>query len=212
MHRTKQWAVFGLIGLSAVGCGLQGGHPGTAAGPSLSHNPGGAAGPSLSHNPSASPSSTAVGGPCTAAQLKVTLDLKSAGVAAGTSLIPLDFTNTSAVSCRLTGFAAVSFVTSNAGRQVGAAAAVDRGLSPRNLRLVAGDSAHLWLRLVEAANFPASACGPKTAAGLLVRLPGQATSIFVAHQFTACAKRLRGTDILTVEPFQAGRARAGTAQ
>lgn len=209
MHSTKpvflvlrHCAALGLICLTAVACGMQRGH-----------QAGGRGTGGVSESPSPGSSSTqAAGGPCTAAQLSVTLDLKSAGVAAGTSLIPLDFTNTSKVSCDLTGFAAVSFVTSSAGHQVGPAATVDRSLSPRNLRLVAGNTAHLWLRLVQAADLPASTCRPKAVAGLLVKLPGQATSIFVRHQFTTCAKRLHGTDILTVEPFQAGKARAGTAQ
>jgi hypothetical protein len=196
-------AALGLACLGTAACGLQGGQhagAGHAAGSGSTESPGGGGG------------TKPAGGPCTAAQLKVTLDLKSAGVAAGTSLIPLDFTNVSPVSCSLTGFADVSFVTSSAGHQVGQAAVVDRALSPRSLRLIAGDTAHLWLRLVDAANLPASTCGPENVAGLLVKLPGQAAPIFVRHEFTTCAKHVHGTDILTVEPFQAGRARAGTAQ
>jgi Protein of unknown function (DUF4232) len=152
------------------------------------------------------------GGACTTAQVDVALDLASAGVAAGTSLIPLDFTNVSSASCRLAGFAYVSFVTSRSGGPVGAAAAADRALAARTLLLGAGKTAHLWLRIVEASDLPASQCRPRTVAGLQVRMPGQAGSSFIAHQFTTCAKRIRGTDILTVEPFQAGRARPGTAQ
>ncbi|HEY3905936.1 MAG TPA: DUF4232 domain-containing protein [Streptosporangiaceae bacterium] len=197
----RHCAALGLIGLAAAACGMQHGHQ------TGSPSTGGA-----SESPSSGGSTQAVGSPCTAAQLRVTLDLKSAGVAAGTSLIPLDFTNTSTVTCILTGFADVSFVTSSAGHQVGPAATVDRSLSPQSLRLVAGDKAHLWLRLVQAADLPTTTCEPKNVAGLLVKLPGQATSIFVRHQFTTCAKRLHGTDLLTVEPFQAGRARAGSAQ
>jgi hypothetical protein len=199
----RQCAALGLIGLGAAACGLQSQHhAGTTS-------PGGSG---ASQSPGHDASTQAAGGPCTAAELKVTLDLKSAGVAAGTSLIPLDFTNVGTATCDLTGFADVSFVTSSSGRQIGPAAAVDRSLSPKSLRLAAGGSAHLWLRLVETANLPMSTCGPKTVAGLMVRLPGQATAIFVAHQFTACAKRLHGTEILTVEPFKSGLARAGTAQ
>jgi hypothetical protein len=208
MQRTKSAArpiflilrpvvALGLVCLGAAACGLQSGHH---AATGATKSPGSAGG------------TGAAGGPCTVAQLKVSLDLKSAGVAAGTSLIPLDFTNVSAANCQLTGFADVSFVTSSSGHQVGPAATVDRSLSPQSLRLGAGANAHLWLRLVQAADLPMSSCKPKTVAGLLVRLPGQATSIFVAHEFTTCAKRVRGTDILTVEPFKAGLARAGTAQ
>ncbi|HET7018109.1 MAG TPA: DUF4232 domain-containing protein [Streptosporangiaceae bacterium] len=196
-----QCAALGLIGLSAAACGLQSRHQAGSSHP--------AAG--VTQSPS-SGSSTSAGGPCITSELKVSLDIKSAGVAAGTSLIPLNFTNVGTASCQLSGFADVSFVTSSSGHQIGPAATVDRSLSPQSLRLGAGSSAHLWLRLVQAADLPTSTCKPKTVAGLQVRLPGQATSIFVAHQFTTCAKRVHGTDILTVEPFKAGLARAGTAQ
>jgi uncharacterized protein DUF4232 len=224
MHSTKparrpatlvlrHCATLGLICLAATACGMQRGqHAAGRSGAPASPGSGGHTQAAGGHTQAAGGHTQAASGPCTAAQLSVTLDLKSAGVAAGTSLIPLDFTNTSAASCDLSGFADVTFVTSSAGHQVGPAATVDRSLSPKSLRLVAGDSAHLWLRLVQAADLPAGTCEPKAVAGLLVKLPGQATSIFVRHQFTTCAKRLHGTDILTVEPFQAGKARAGTAQ
>ncbi|HXS66696.1 MAG TPA: DUF4232 domain-containing protein [Streptosporangiaceae bacterium] len=197
----RRSGALGLIGLGAAACGLQSQHQTGSSQP----------GTGVTQSPG-SRSSTSAGGPCTTEELKVSLDLSSAGVAAGTSLIPLDFTNVGTANCELTGFADVSFVTSSSGHQVGPAATVDRSLSPQSLRLGAGRSAHLWLRLVEAADLPMSTCKPKNVAGLLVRLPGQATSIFIAHQFTTCAKRVHGTDILTVEPFKAGLARAGTAQ
>jgi hypothetical protein len=199
----RQGALIALIGLGAAACGLQGRHHAGSGHP---------AGTGVTQTPGSGHSPQATVGPCSAAQLKVTLDLKSAGVAAGTSLIPLDFTNVGVASCRLTGFAAVSFVTSSSGHQVGPDATVDRSLSADSLRLVAGANAHLWLRLVQAADLPSTRCEPKTVAGLVVKLPGQVTTIFVAHPFMTCAKRVRGTDILTVEPFKAGLARAGTAQ
>jgi hypothetical protein len=197
----RRLVALGLIGLGAAACGLQARHQAGSSHPDagVKQSPG-------------NRSRTSAGGPCTTEELKVGLDLKSAGVAAGTSLIPLDFTNVGTASCELSGFAEVSFVTSSSGHQIGPAATVDRSLSAQSLRLGAGSSAHLWLRLVEAADLPTSTCEPKTVAGLLVRLPGQAASIFVAHRFTTCAKPVHGTDILTVEPFKAGLARAGTAQ
>jgi hypothetical protein len=189
----RSCVLFGLICVVAAGCGLQNPRSGGPAG-----------------EQSSSPVVAAAA--CDAAQLNATLDLRSAGVAAGESLIPLDFTNVSAADCTLAGFAFVTFTTSRAGGQVGAAATADRSLTSRSLLLGAGKSAHLWLRVVEAANFPTAQCRPEVVAGLRVRLPGQGSTIFLAHQFTTCAKRVHGTDILTVEPFQAGRARPGTAQ
>ncbi|HUC57997.1 MAG TPA: DUF4232 domain-containing protein [Streptosporangiaceae bacterium] len=188
-------ALIGLICVAAAGCGTaSSGQSDKAAG--------------RGQHPANPPGDTA----CTTAHLDVTLDLKSAGVAAGTSMIPLDFTNVSTSSCKLAGYAWISFASKYQGKRIGPAATADRALAAHALLLGAGKTAHLWLRMVAAADLPARLCRPKKVAGLQVRLPGQAASIFIAHRFLTCAKRVRGTDILTVEPFQAGRARAGTAQ
>ncbi len=151
------------------------------------------------------------GVPCTSANLDITLDLKSAGVAAGTSVIPIDLTNVSAKDCHLAGYAYVSFATSRRGAQVGAPSIADRAATARTLQLAAGKTAHLWLRMVQATNLPAAKCKPRAVAGLRLRLPGSA-AIFLQHTFRTCARPIQGTDILTVEPFQAGRAHSGTAQ
>ncbi len=184
------WSAFiGLVCVAATACGLQNSPHGTR-----------------SHLGSGSVAT------CTTAQLNMTLDVRSVGVAAGTTLIPLDFTNVARTSCTLAGYAFVTFVTSRAGGTVGAAATADRQVAARTLLLRGGQSAHLWLRLLEAANLPTSTCRPKAVAGLNVRLPGQDSATFIAHQFTTCSRHVVGMDLLAVEPFQAGRARIGTAQ
>lgn len=190
-------ALIGLICVIAAGCGGQSPH--AASG----HHQ--AAGLGKHFRTSAS-------GACTTAHLDAKLDLKSVGVAAGTSLVPLDFTNVTAASCRLAGYATAVFATSRSGSQVGAASTADRSLAAPTLLLGAGKTAHLWLRIAQTANLPVSKCRPETAAGLRVWLPGQVSPIFIAHKFMTCAKRIHGTDILTVGPFQAGRARSGTTQ
>jgi uncharacterized protein DUF4232 len=188
----RNYVLLGLICLTAAACGAQSGRNQAAGG---------------------SPTATPVpGGVCTTNHLDVILDLKSAGVAAGTSLIPLDLTNVSAAKCRLTGYAYVSFATGKRRAPIGAAAIADRSLPSKALELGAGKTAHLWLRMVSATNLPTSQCKPTTATGLLLKLPGQTGTIFISHRFRTCAKSVQGTDILTVEPFQSGRARSGTAQ
>ncbi|HVB41222.1 MAG TPA: DUF4232 domain-containing protein [Streptosporangiaceae bacterium] len=149
---------------------------------------------------------------CTASAIHVVLDARSAGVAAGTSVIPLDFTNSSALSCRLGGFAAVTFAAAQNGGQVGAAAAADRSLGAAKLVLRSGMTAHIWLRILDVANLPPALCRPVTVAGLRVRLPGQGSAIFISHPLLTCSRHVLGTDILTVEPFKPGRALPGTAQ
>ncbi len=149
---------------------------------------------------------------CTISQLQIRLDTGSAGVAAGSSYLPLDFTNIGAASCRLAGFPQVSVATSSSGKQLGAAGTLDRSATAAEMVLSAGQSAHIWLRFLDIADIPAAQCHPVAAAGLRVSLPGQRPGTFVAHSMTTCARSVAGTDVLTVEPFRPGAARPGSAQ
>jgi hypothetical protein len=200
IRALRAFTLIGLMCTVAAACGTQNSPSGSPSARPSQQSPGGG-----KHT-------AALGSTCGAAQLDITLDLKSAGVAAGTSLIPIDFTNVTHKSCDLAGYAFVSFAKSSRGQQIGAMSTADRALAARQIQLGAGKTAHLWLRMVDAANLPASQCNPSTVAGLRVRLPGQGAAIYIPHKFKTCAKRVQGTDILTVEPFQAGRAHAGTAQ
>jgi Protein of unknown function (DUF4232) len=155
-------------------------------------------------------SSRAVAG-CAAGSLRVTLDFHAAGVAAGTALFPLDFTNISRRSCHLTGYPAVSFATGTARRRIGTAAALDRSVRVRSVALAPGETAHAWLRVTDAQNYPASQCRPVTADGLRVDLPGQHSASFLSHAFPVCSAAMRGRAVLTVQPIQPGRARRGMA-
>jgi len=148
---------------------------------------------------------------CTLTDVRVRLDTHAAGVAAGTDFLPLDFTNVSGSRCDLAGFPVVTAVTGRTGRAVGAAAAIDRGLAATAVVLSAGGAAHIWLRLADVLNVPASRCRPATAPGLRVRLPGDAGSLFIRHPVMTCTKPVRGLDVLIVEPFRPGQAERGTA-
>jgi len=141
----------------------------------------------------------------------VTLDIRSAGVAAGSSYVPLDFTNVSAFPCRLAGFPTVT-LTSRSGKQLGAGGQADRGLAAESLMLGAGQTAHVWLHLLDVMNLPPASCRPVAAAGLRVALPGQASAIFISHAVTTCGRPVHGTEILIVDPFRPGQARRGTAR
>lgn len=189
--------LIGLMCIVATACGTQNSAAGKAGQPS-----GAGSGKQVA----------AAGAACSSAQLDITLDLKSAGVAAGTSVIPIDFTNVTRKSCQLAGFAFVSFANSMKGHKVGATSTADRAQTARTLDLAAGKTAHLWLKVVQATNLPTAKCKPRTVAGLRIKLSGEAAPIFISHKFRTCAKRILGTSILTVEPFQSGRARSGTAR
>ena len=197
------------IALLAAACGLQ---KTPHAGGSHSHHRPAAATPSASGTPRTSRSPHAAVTSCTMAQLQVRLDTGSAGVAAGSSFIPLDFTNVGGASCTLSGFPQVSVAAGSTGKQLGAAGTLDRSAAAELMVLSSGQSAHIWLRLVDVANIPAPQCDPVAGAGLRVSLPGQQHGTYIAHSMMTCARPVTGTDVLTVEPFRPGAARPGTAQ
>lgn len=153
---------------------------------------------------------------CVPGDIRIKLAAGSAGVAAGSLVIPLDFTNKSSASCELSGLPAVVLAATRSGRQLGAAAISGAGTAGSNtaeaMLLPAGRVAHVWLHVADVANVPASQCHPVTAGGLRVTLPGQRRSVFLRHSLTTCGKRVHGLDILTIEPYQPGRAKPGTAQ
>lgn len=204
-HLRKAWAILWRIGLPSVagvscvvGCGT------------TSASLGQGRPPVASADPTVNPSASAVAA-CAASDLRIRLDTKAAGAAAGTSFVPLDFTNTSAASCALSGFPVVSFAASRAGGAVGQPGTADRTAAAMRLSLAPGGSAHVWLRLASAANFPPTQCGPVSAAGFRVTLPGWHTGAFVVGRALTCARVVRGSQPLVIEPFSPGLARRGAA-
>jgi Domain of unknown function (DUF4232) len=150
---------------------------------------------------------------CPSSALRVTLDPSVETVAAGSSYLPLDFTNSSQSACRLAGYPDVAFVTAVPGHQVGSAATRQSGLAAHPVTLAPGATAHAWLVISAAANYPAGRCHPVTASGLRVQAPGQAGVSYTRHAFPACAATsLSGGSMLAVQPVQPGRAKRGTAQ
>lgn len=151
-------------------------------------------------------------GACAASGLKVTVDASAAGAAAGSTYYPIDFTNASSSSCRLDGYPVAWFATS-AGQRIGTAAAPDRSATarPRPVSLRPGATAHAWLRIADAANYPVTSCRPVTAHVLLIRAPGAAGTSSVRRAFPACSAAMHGHGILTVQPVTAGRGTRGSA-
>jgi Protein of unknown function (DUF4232) len=140
----------------------------------------------------------------------VTVDARAAGTAAGSTYYPIDFTNASGASCRLDGYPAAWFATS-AGQRIGGAAIWDHSVRTRPVPLAPGATAHAWLQVTDAANYPAKACRPVTAHMLLVRAPGTAGASPVRRAFPACAAAMHGHGILSVQPVLPGRGSRGSA-
>lgn len=148
---------------------------------------------------------------CTTSGLKVTLDSGAAGVAAGSSLVPIEFSNASASSCTLSGYPAVTFAASAGGPQIGTAAVAEQHVRSVTLTLSPGGVAHAWLQITDVASYPARTCRPVQAGGLQVTLRGTPTAAYLPHSFQACANRMPGSAVLAVYPVQAGGASRGTA-
>ena len=191
---------------SAAASGSAGVSSSVTASPSGSAS--GAAGVSATASPSASGPATTT---CASSGLRVRLDTTAAGAAAGSYYVPLDFTNTSGQACQLTGYPAVAFTSGMTGQQIGAEAAVDKSVRVTTVLLPSGGTAHAWLQVLSAANYPASKCHPVTAAGLRVVAPGSESAAYVPHPVPACKMAIQGSEILTVHPVQQGLAQRGTA-
>ena len=137
--------------------------------------------------------------------------MKAAGAAAGSSYVPLEFTNASGHACTLSGNPAVTFAAGIGGPSIGTAATAEPGVSPATVTLVPGGIAHAWLQIVAVVNYPASKCKPVQAGGLRVAVAAAQPAAFLPHSFPACANRMPGSTVLAVFPVQPGRARQGTA-
>ena len=156
-------AVAGLaaVTVTAAGCGSSGGTTATQSSAPSSAATSGAASPSTTpgaSTPAAGPSSRSSArsglAACSTSALSASLDSNQGGGAAGSTYLPIDFTNTSDAGCVLYGYPGVSFVTGPGGTQIGAAATRASGASPVSVTLAAHATAHAWLQVVRGRQLP----------------------------------------------------------
>lgn len=147
---------------------------------------------------------------CATATLTMSVDYSQASGAAGSTYVPLDFANTSARACEMTGYPGVSFVTAAnpAGHQIGAAAQRNPQYPATVVHLAPHARAHAWLQVAEAGNYPDTSCHPATAHGLRVYPPDQTRAGYVARDFPACA--LPSAGLLTIMPLRPGNGTHGS--
>jgi hypothetical protein len=165
--------------------------------------------------PSSAPSSAAPPGggtglaACRSTALVMTIDLSQANGAAGSTYYPLNFTNTSTKACQMYGYPGVSFVTAGTGtaRQIGAAALRSTAFAKVAVRLAPGRSAHAWLKVTVAANYPVSACDPVTAHWLKVYPPEETVAGYVSQTFSACDSA--SAPLLAILPIRSGQGAVG---
>jgi hypothetical protein len=147
-------------------------------------------------------STSTPGGECATSQLAASLTNPSG--AAGSVYYHLVITNKGSSTCFVAGYPGVSFVTTPDGSPIGAPAkrqANPNGAPAQKVTLASGASAYSVLQIVEAGNFPDSACGMTKVPGLRIYPPNQKTSLYVTSQQEACSDS--STVIMNVEPLQA---------
>ena len=179
-------------GTLAVACGPVKGN--AASGGASSASSGGAAAASSApaspaSSPAASHGSTAAAG-CSSSALSAHVDLAQGGAAAGSTYVPIDFTNTSGSACTMEGYPGVSFVSSPSGGQLGNAATRNPAAPPAMVTLAPGGIAHAVLQVAEAGNYSQSACTPVTAHWLKIFPPNQVTAIYAHYEVQACSAKL----------------------
>jgi hypothetical protein len=138
------------------------------------------------------------------------VDDTQANGGAGSSYYPLNFTNTSATTCAMYGYPGVSFAAgaNAAGQQIGVAANRSPAFAKVTVTLAPGASAHAWLRVAVAQNYPAATCQPVTAHWLRVYPPGETVAGYVGLSLSACGSS--SAPLLTILPVRAGKGLAGT--
>jgi hypothetical protein len=186
-----------------AGCGGGGSSKGSAAVTTTAASATASASPTGSGTlGSATPSASAqAGGRCHASQLKVALG-QSDG-AAGSTNIPIVFTNTGAATCTMYGFPGVSFVTGDSGQQVGSPAR-RTDATPKTVTVAPGRSAHANLRTVQVGNFDEAQCKPVTVRGLRIYPPDETAAVFVSEQVQACS--VPGVGVPDIQPVESGAA------
>ena len=191
------------------------------------NNPGNS-GSGLSAPPSAPASSPAAASPapssaaasaapgtaaCASSGLKVTVNTAQSGAAAGSTYVPIDFTNTTGSSCTLFGYPGVSFVTSPSGSQLGRPASRNPAAAATLVTLAPGGTAHATIQVADAGNYSASVCSPVTAHWLKIFPPNQTAAVYASYTVQACSAKLphKIGNQLAVYVMRPGPGKAGQA-
>jgi hypothetical protein len=152
-----------------------------------------------------SSSSPAAAGPPACATSSLSVKLGQGNGAAGSTYVPIVFTNTGSAACSLFGYPGVSFVTGVNGSQVGLAAQRDSTSPPALVSLAPGAVAHATLQIVDAQNFPVAACKLTTVSTLKVFPPNQTAALFASIPATkTCATTNTQDQVLDIKTVLSG--------
>lgn len=158
MIRTLRAGWFAVIAVAVLAASACGGGSSPRATPATSPGDGARPAPSV-----ANAGSTVTGSAlarCATADLEIAAS--TTGAAVGTHFLAVTLTNTSGVDCTLTGFPGVSLID-GAGEQLGAPADRNNAITPAEVTLDPGWSAHTVIGIPNYQNFPEGRCtGPST--------------------------------------------------
>lgn len=140
----------------------------------------------------AAPGATASAAPsCKTSGLDIWFENEIGGGTTGSVFYRFQFTNLSGHTCTLKGYPKVLAVNLK-GQRIGSPASHETTVKPHLVKLAPEKSAPAVVRIVDAGNFPPSACHPVTAAGFRVSPPGNTASRLVPFPFRACSKAGNG--------------------
>lgn len=155
--------------------------------------------PSKPTTPSAAPTTTTAA-VIACATNHLSAHLANASGAAGSVGYDLTFVNTGTVTCSLTGYPGVSYVTADNGATVGAPARRDNPGPVGTTVLAPGQAARATLIETDALNYPQDTCQLTSVGGLRVYPPNQTAAVFVAQSAQACTNP--ADPVLQIGPVQ----------
>ena len=141
---------------------------------------------------------------CATAGLKIKVDTSQGGAAAGSTYVPINFTNTTSSTCTMFGYPGVSFVSGVPGSQIGRPAKRNPAVQASTVTLAPGAVAHATLQVAEAGNYDPSLCKPVTAHWLKIYPPNQTGPAYVSFTAQACSKPKQILSVQAVQPGPAG--------
>jgi hypothetical protein len=195
-------AALACSGVLLTACGSSGG---SAAAPTTVTATVTATAPASTSAPPATGSSISPhAGPAACATSGLSVKLGAGNGAAGSTFVPIVFTNTTGSSCSLFGYPGVSFVTGQGGSQIGSAAMRDPTQPARSIVVAAGGVAHATLRVVQADNFPAGGCKPTAVSTLKIFPPGQTAALYLAFSSRTCASTSPADQVLYIQTIGSG--------
>jgi hypothetical protein len=199
----RAFAAAALIGVAVLATACRS-SPSTAAGnnaaPATSDSTTQATTPPAA-TPSAPPTSPAAqSGPGSCATRSLQVKLGATQGTAGSVYTTIVFTNVSNATCTLYGYPGVSLTTGKPVTVIGKSAK-ENPATPRQLvTLHPQKSASALLRIVDAHNYSASQCTPKSTTYLQVYPPNQTAPVRIKYQTTACAQPINLMTVNTVKP------------